>query len=187
MSCISHLKHFFGKPIMTEQEERDERAIIRVLHRYSIAMDARRWDLFDGIFTDDVIANYPLAPWTDLETFKREFAAAHAGYDATQHAIMTPLVEVSGDKACSFAYVSFRLIRRGTPDHDVLHGQGWYDDHFVRTRDGWRIRERNCRIIWAEQMTMTAGSQPEWHPLRLDAAEGKVGYLAMFDKRSSKS
>jgi hypothetical protein len=170
---------------MSEQQERDERAIEKVLRIYALAMDARRWDLFDSIFTQDVRANYPSAQWTDVQTFKKDFAAQHAGFDATQHAVMTPVVEVDGDEAASFAYVSFRLIRRGTPGGDFLEGQAWYDDRFVRTPKGWRIGERNCRILWSDGNPAAAGGRipMEWHPMRIDAAEGKVGLLNLLDKR----
>ncbi len=67
---------------------------------------------------------------------------------------------------------------RGTPDN-VTSGQAWYDDHFVRTSQGWMIRERHCRILWSDNARL------EWNPLRIDAAEGKVGFLTMFDKRNA--
>lgn len=170
---------------MTEQQERDERAIEKILRIYALAMDARRWDLFDSIFTQDVRANYPSARWTDVQSFKRDFADAHAMFDATQHAVMTPLVEVDGDSAGSFAYVSFRLIRRGMAGGDFLEGQGWYDDHWVRTPHGWRIAERNCRILWSDgNPAATGGRVPmDWHPMRVDAAEGKIGFLERLDRR----
>jgi hypothetical protein len=165
---------------MSDQTERDERAIEKVLRIYALAMDARRWDLFDSVFTQDVRSNYPTDQWTDVQTFKKDFAESHAGYDATQHAVMTPLVEVNGDKANSFAYVSFRLIKR-TPALDYREGQAWYDDHWVRTPKGWLIEERNCRILWSE------GNRPgpalEWNPMRVDAAEGRMGFLNALDKR----
>ena len=173
-----------GAP-MTEQEERDERAIVRVLNLYAVAMDARRWDLFDHIFTQDVVARYPKVEWTDLPTFKQQFAEGHAKYDATQHAPMTPLVEIDGDSACSFSYVSLRLFRLGTEGGDSAGGHGWYDDHWRRTSEGWRISERNCRILWADGNPAVRGARRglEWNPMRIDAAEGKIGFLTMFDKR----
>lgn len=166
---------------MSDQTERDERAIEKVLRIYALAMDARRWDLFDSVFTQDVRSNYPSDQWTSLQQFKTDFAASHANYVATQHAVMTPLVEVNGDKANSFAYVSFRLISKGAPDIDFVEGQAWYDDHWARTPKGWLIAERNCRILWADGNRK--GPPLEWNPMRFDAAEGKMGVLNAIDKR----
>ena len=170
---------------MTEQQERDERAIEKVLRIYALAMDARRWDLFDSIFTQDVRLDYPSEQWTDVQTFKKDFAASHAGYDATQHAVMTPIVEVDGDEASSFAYVSFRLITRGTSGNDYFEGQAWYDDHWTRTADkGWLIKQRNCRILWSESGRLAEGGRGlQRNPMRIDAAEGKMGFLNRLDKR----
>ena len=163
---------------MSKKQERDERAIEKVLRIYALAMDARRWDLFDSVFTQDVRSNYPSQQWTSVQDFKKDFAESHAGYVATQHAVMTPIVEVDGDKANSFAYVSFRLILCGAPDIEYVEGQAWYDDHWVRTPKGWLIEERNCRILWAE------GSRAlEWNLMRVDAADGRMGFLNALDKR----
>ena len=93
----------------------DERAIIQTVNRYGLAMDTRGWDLFDSIFTADVELDYSGTRWSDLASFKRDFAAAHARFDATQHAMMNHLVELSGDAAAAFTYCSWRLICRGTP------------------------------------------------------------------------
>src|SRR4051794_24172179 len=124
----------------------DERAIIQVINRYGIAMDARRWDLFDSIFTADVELEYPSSKWRDLATFKTDFAASHAKFDATQHANVNHLVEVSGDTASAFTYCFWRLMQRGTPGGDFVEGSAWYDDALVRSDAGWRIRRRHCRI-----------------------------------------
>src|SRR5260370_12406807 len=44
---------------LTEYE--DKSAIVEVLNLYGFALDAREWDLFDRIFTPDVIAEFPPA------------------------------------------------------------------------------------------------------------------------------
>lgn len=174
---------------MSDQQERDERAIEKVLRIYALAMDARRWDLFDSIFTQDVKANYPSEHWTSVQQFKKDFAASHAGYDATQHAVMTPIVEVDGDEASSFAYVSFRLITKGTEADDYFEGQAWYDDRWTRTKDrGWLISERNCRILWSESGRLAQGGRGlERNPMRADAAEGRMGFLNRLDKRLARA
>jgi hypothetical protein len=173
---------------MTEQQERDERAIEKVLRLYALAMDTRRWDLFDDIFATDAVIRYPGMVWNDLASFKKDFADAHAGYDATQHAAMTPLVEVDGDSACSFVYTSFRLIKLGTEGGDFAEGQAWNDDRWVRTADGWRIRERSCRILWSEGNPAVRGATKplRMNVMREEAAEGKIGFLTMYDKRTGR-
>jgi SnoaL-like domain len=166
--------------------DQDESAIIRVINRYGITMDARRWDLFDTIFTSDVELTYPGgAHWRDLASFKRDFAAAHEPFDATQHAMLNHLVDIDGDRATSFTYCFFRLIKRGTEGGDFLEGSAWYDDAWVRMAPGWRIKRRVCRILWTDgnPRATGAGQHLPWDLLRVEAAEGKVGYLKAIDRR----
>jgi hypothetical protein len=129
--------------------------------------------------------DYSGARWTDLATFKRDFAAAHERFDATQHAMLNHLVEPAGDTAAAFTYCSWRLICRGTPGGDALAGTAWYDDALLRTAAGWRISRRACRILWAEgNPAATGAAQPmPWDALREDAAAGRIGYLEAFRGR----
>lgn len=127
----------------------DESAIIRIVNLYGFAVDTQRWDLFDHIFTPDVDADYSeTAHWRDLKTFKSDFAVYHDPFDGTQHTMTNHLVNIAGDTAQANTYGHWRLIRNGLEGGDFWEGNGWYDDLLVRTGDGWRIRERTCRIIW---------------------------------------
>jgi hypothetical protein len=162
----------------------DEWAIVQVINRYGIAMDARRWDLFATIFTPDVELEYPSGmAWNDREKFRVDFAEAHKDFDATQHAMLNHLVEVHGDEASAFTYVWFRLIRRGTPGGDFFEGFAWYDDALVRTDGGWRIKRRHCRMVWngGNPAAIGASKGQPWDVLRDEAAGGRVAYLAAFD------
>jgi hypothetical protein len=165
----------------------DQRAIIQVINRYGLAMDSRRWDLFDSIFTADVELDYSGTRWTDLASFKTDFAAAHERFDATQHAMMNHLVELAGEAAAAFTYCSWRLICRRAPSGDFLEGTAWYDDALIRTTAGWRIRRRACRILWAEGNPLATGAREAmpWDVLRLEAAQGKVGYLEAVGAKAS--
>ena len=166
----------------------DEWAIVKVINRYGLAMDARRWDLFDTIFTADVVLEYPGSRWHELAAFKTDFARAHERFDATQHAMMNHLVEVDGESASAFTYCSWRLICRGTEGGDYLEGTAWYDDELVLMPEGWRIRRRACRILWAEGNPAAIGaSEPhQWDVLRVEASRGRVGYLNAFDGKSAR-
>jgi hypothetical protein len=54
--------------------ESDKQAITEVINLYQLALDTRSWDLFEDIFTADVVADYCHALyWTDLASFVRDF------------------------------------------------------------------------------------------------------------------
>ncbi len=127
-------------------------AIVNVLSMYGAVLDAHQWDLFDGIFAQDVEADYPgVLHWFDLKTFKRDFASYHESLDNHQHYISNQQVLVRGDRANSLSYSIYRLAERGTGEEagNVRHGSAWYDDELILTSAGWRIRKRVARVFWA--------------------------------------
>ncbi len=126
----------------------DKAAIIEVLNLYAFALDTRRWDLFDRVFSEDVVAEFGPAGagWKGLQEFKRSFAEFHDTLDSHQHTIMGHLVEVDGDRAHAFSYGNWLLIRHAAEGGSSWLGTGWYDDELVRTDAGWRIQHRVCRL-----------------------------------------
>lgn len=160
-----------------------ETAITQVINRYGLAMDARRWDLFDSIFTPDVTIDYSGRLWSNAISFKNDFRRDHQRFDATQHAMMGHLIDVADWEATAFTYCSWRLICRGTEGGDFLEGCAWYDDALRMTEAGWRISRRRCRIVWAEgnPRVISADQLPTWHLLRDEANDGDVGYLRSID------
>lgn len=127
----------------------DREDIVELLNLYGFAMDTRRWDLFDRIFTADVDADYgPTSSWTDRARFKADFGSFHELFDATQHMMTNHLVKVAGDRASAHTYGSWRLIRHAAGDPPVWDGTGYYDDALVRTPEGWRIEKRTCRVVF---------------------------------------
>src|SRR5579864_7518594 len=130
-----------------QMADQDLPAIVNLINLYGLAMDTQRWDLFDRIFTPDVEVDFgPGSQWTDRAAFKSDFAAYHAPFDSTQHAMANHVVEVAGDTAQAFTYGFWRLIRRGMEGGDFWEGTGWYEDALVRTGEGWRIKRRVCRL-----------------------------------------
>ena len=166
--------------------ERDE--IIEKINLYALAVDARRWDLFDRIFTGDCDADYGTsAHWRELAGFKSDFAAFHAPFDATQHLMMNHQVLIDGNRAHSLTYGSWRLVRQATADAGdggpLWDGSGWYDDQWVRTGEGWRIASRVCRVIWftgnpAVKETLPGVTfEDERTTLQVEAEAGRLSFL----------
>ena len=126
----------------------DKVEILEALNLYGFALDARRFDLFDRVFTEDVVAEFGPAgaAWTGLENFKRSFAEFHAQLDSHQHTMMGQVVHLDGDTAHAFSYGNWLLVRAAAEGGPTWTGTGWYDDELVRTEDGWRIKHRVCRL-----------------------------------------
>ena len=80
---------------------------------YGFALDARAWDLFDRVFTQDVEAVFGPAGagWVGLDVFKESFAEFHDTLDSHVHTMMGQLVHVDGDTANAFSYGNWLLVR----------------------------------------------------------------------------
>lgn len=168
--------------------EHDKAAIIEVLNLYGLALDAHRWDLFDHVFAEDVIAEFGPAgaAWTGLADFKRSFGEFHARLDSHQHTMMGQLVQVDGDKAHAFSYGNWLLVREAAEGGPMWQGTGWYDDELVRTDRGWRIRRRVCRLMSWTGNPLVPEPDGEHNPdmqtnvLREHSEAGAIGFLRAF-------
>jgi hypothetical protein len=157
--------------------------IVDVVNLYPIAVDARRWELFDQVFTADAKADFGGgARWQDRAALKRDFAIVHTPFDATMHTTTNHKVNVRGDEANCISYVHGRFIR-DVPGGNLFESGGWYDDVLVRTPEGWRISSRTCRMVWAagnpvvlQTMPGVTGEQ-QLDSLSRAAAAGTVAYL----------
>lgn len=52
------------------------------------------------------------------------------------------VVDLDGDRARGTCYVDLR----GIVDGASMIGAGWYDDRYVRTREGWRFQSRKITL-----------------------------------------
>jgi hypothetical protein len=124
-------------------------AIVNVINLYPIAVDTLRWQLFDQVFTPDVMADFGgAAVWHDLASLKQAFEMIHQPFNATQHVTTNHQVVVHGERASCLSYVHGRFIRPVPEGGNMFESSGWYDDQLVRTPDGWRISRRVCRMLW---------------------------------------
>ncbi len=172
----------------------DHEDIINKLNLYGFAVDTQRWDLFDMVFTEYVDADFGgSAHWHGLASFKAEFAAFHAPFDATQHVMTNHQVRVLGDHAHSLTYGQWRLIRqaaKGAKKNGPLwDGSGWYDDEWVRANDGWQIKKRVCRVVWSTGNDRVKETVPGvtfekvYDSLRAEGAAGHLSFLNAIDAR----
>jgi hypothetical protein len=165
--------------------------IISVVNLYPIAVDTRRWDLFDQVFTSDAQTDFGGgARWTDLTSLKRDFAVVHEPFEATQHVTTNHQVVGNEREANCISYVHGRFIRQ-VPGGNMFESAGWYDDTLVRTAAGWRIKVRNCRAVWTggnpkvlQTMEGVTGEQ-QLDSLSRDAAAGKLGFLQAVARQRS--
>lgn len=140
----------------TEQQLRfvlDRLAIEDLLHRYSRAIDTKDFGLLAEVFTADGVGDYSAAGGIrgSLSEIQAWLAQALGLFTVVQHLITNARIEIRGDEATSTCYL-FNPLGYATDGGKVemLYCGGLYHDQIVRTREGWRIRERVIETLFLD-------------------------------------
>jgi ketosteroid isomerase-like protein len=127
------------------QEMSDRLEIQDLLVAYSHAIDFYDWDALDDVFTPDAVIDYTEmgAPRGTLPETKAYLASVLPTMPGTQHMVATTKLTFDGDVAYGRTIChNPLLIPTGGDEPHVMFCGLWYRDTFVRTPDGWRIKER---------------------------------------------
>jgi ketosteroid isomerase-like protein len=127
------------------QEISDRFEIQDLLVAYSYAIDTRDWDALDDVFAPDAVIDYTEMGGTrgtleETKAFLRKVMGMFAGF---QHMVGTTQLTFDGDTAFGRTIChNPMVVDRGDGATDVMFCGLWYRDTFVRTPDGWRIKDR---------------------------------------------
>jgi SnoaL-like domain len=123
----------------------DRLEIQQLLVDYSTAIDQRRFDDLDRVFTPDAYIDYratggiegqypQIKPW--LAEVMPKFFANYS------HMLGLPAITVTGDTATARTFCfNPMVIAGGEKARTMLIGL-WYEDEFVHAPDGWRMARR---------------------------------------------
>jgi 3-phenylpropionate/cinnamic acid dioxygenase small subunit len=131
---------------VTDREDRQD--ISDVLIRYATGIDRCDWPLFRTVFTDDCEPDYgDIGTWHGVDAVTEFMEQSHAMAGHTMHRISNQVIDVSGDRPKARTYVDGLIL---APDNKSgVNAVGFFDDHIVRTADGWRIARRSFTPVRA--------------------------------------
>jgi SnoaL-like domain len=129
--------------MLSLQEISDRLEIQQLMVDYSTAIDTRRFDDLDRVFTADAYIDYRAMGGIDgtFPDVKKWLSEVLPNFPAYSHLIGNFNVQVSGDTATS-RIICFNPMVLDKEQKQILFCGLWYDDEFVRTPDGWRITRR---------------------------------------------
>lgn len=129
--------------MLSIEEISDRLEIQQLLVDYSTAIDARRFDDLDRVFTADAYIDYRAMGGVDgrYPEVKAWLAQVLPNFPAYAHMLGNFDVKLHGDTATSRT-LCFNPMVLGGDEQQVLFCGLWYDDEFVRTGDGWRMTKR---------------------------------------------
>jgi 3-phenylpropionate/cinnamic acid dioxygenase small subunit len=130
---------------MTEIADRLE--IQQLLVDYSSAIDQRRFDDLDQVFTADAYIDYRATGGIDgrypqVKAWLAEVLPAFAGY---AHMLGLPSIRIVDDSATArtFCFNPMVFAADNSEKPATMVVGLWYDDEFVRAAEGWRMSRRS--------------------------------------------
>ena len=129
--------------MLSQAEISDRLEIQQLLVDYSTAIDLRRFDDLDAVFTPDAHIDYSafggiVGRYPKVKAWLAEVLPNFANY---AHMLGLPSIRVDGDTATARTFCFNPMVFGGEAPSTMLLGL-WYDDEFVRTSDGWRMSRR---------------------------------------------
>jgi hypothetical protein len=130
--------------------------VTRTVYEFAYGIDTRDWRRYRAIFTDEVDFDYSSYHGRPATTMRADDWVATVrllfdGLDATQHSMSNPIVDLDpdGDGArCRVYMQAAHFLDDGRGDEPEFTIGGYYDDHLVRTDDGWRIDAVTLTVWW---------------------------------------
>lgn len=133
----------FNQRMLSLEEISDRLEIQQLLIDYSTAIDQRRFDDLDRVFTPDAYIDYRVMGGIDgtYPAVKAWLAQVLPNFPVYAHMLGNFDVRISGDTASSRT-ICFNPMVLGGASGKVMFCGLWYDDEFVRTPEGWRMTRR---------------------------------------------
>jgi hypothetical protein len=137
----------FNRDVLSLEEISDRLEIQQLLVAYSTAIDTRRFDDLDLVFTPDAYIDYRALGGIDgkFPEVKAWLSEVLPNFPAYSHLLGNFDVRITrspeGDTAASRT-LCFNPMVLGGDQQQVLFCGLWYVDEFVRTPDGWRMTRR---------------------------------------------
>jgi SnoaL-like domain len=146
---------FSSKGNATTAELEDHLAIIELISRMVLLLDARDWDGLVPLFTDTVYQDRTSLTGGEPATVPvAEFVGGWrylmANLDAVHHIVSCHVVNVEGDSAtCAANMLGTHVLANATGGSTWRVG-GRHDYQLTRTANGWRIAGITFTIQWGE-------------------------------------
>jgi hypothetical protein len=132
----------FNVVVLSLAEISDRIELQQLLVDYATAIDQRRFDDLDHIFTPDAYIDYRAMGGIDgaYPKVKVWLSEVLPNFPAYYHLVGNFDIRLTGDTATGRT-MCFNPMKLGN-DGQVLFCALWYDDEFVRTPEGWRMTRR---------------------------------------------
>lgn len=133
--------------MLSLEEISDRFEIQQLMVDYSTAIDQKRFDDLDRVFTPDAYIDYRVTGGIDgrFPQVKAWLKEVLPNFGAYYHMLGNFDARIDGDSASSKTICFNPMVFNASPNNDekqILFVGIWYVDEFVRTAQGWRMSRR---------------------------------------------
>src|ERR1700749_2238780 len=154
-------------PTTTETEDR--LAIIELIGRLSLTLDAKDWDAMGQLFPDPVYHDRTSLtggePYTaPVAQFVEGWRQTLQNMDAVHHQITNHVISLDGDQATCAANMQGTHVLANASGGPIWTVGGRHDYQLERTADGWKISGLTFNLQWSTgnmnivNLSMAAGA-----------------------------
>jgi hypothetical protein len=141
-------------PNSTTSELEDRLAIIELIGRLVLLLDARDWDALEELFTETVYNDRTSLTGGEPETvgvaeFVGGWRYLMQNLDAVHHLVTCHVINLDGDRATCAANMMGTHVLANPSGGPIWTVGGRHDYQLTRTPDGWRIAGITFTIQWA--------------------------------------
>ncbi len=135
----------------------DRIALEDLLTRYVVACDAKDWDGYRAVFTDDAVIDYTGAhgiagPRDEVAEWMERFVGDVEAVPITQHMITNFRVAVDGDRARGEAdYFNADVLQDAAGERGLVFHGGRYGFQARRTGGGWLLAHLSATLFWSHR------------------------------------
>lgn len=137
--------------MLSAQEISDRFEIQDLVYRYADIIDQRRFDELQDVFSDDAQIDYTAVggPKGDKQSTIAFLKKALPAFKCYQHLNANVQINVHGDTATGrvMCFNPQELMLGKDKSQFFMLGL-WYNDEYVRTAQGWRMRKRTEVMSW---------------------------------------
>jgi hypothetical protein len=135
-------------------ELEDRLAIIELIGRLALTIDAKDWDAMGQLFTDTVYHDRTSLtggePYTaPVAQFVEGWRQTLQGMDAVHHLITNHVISLDGDQATCAANMQGTHVLANASGGPIWTVGGRHDYKLKRTPGGWRIAGLTFTLEWA--------------------------------------
>ena len=141
-------------PYPTTTATEDRLAILDLIGRLGLLVDARDWNALQQLFTDPVYSDRTSLFGGEPQTNTPAELVGGLQYvlgklDTTHHLISCQVIDLNGDEATSAANMQGTHVLANASGGPMWTVGGRHDYQLKRTADGWRIAGWTFTVQWA--------------------------------------